>query len=275
MTKSLYPTLYIGDLQSQVDELVLYDIFRPFGKLISIRVCCDALTGQSLGYAYVNFLHETDARVALENINLQLIFGSPCRVMWYKCDSIAVTRTNIGNIFINNLDPSITACELFDTFRCFGEIISCKLQTDENHISTGTAFIQYEQEIDSSKAIEVMNKKLLKNRLIYVGNFILRSQYAMENVDFTNCFIKNFGTHLTDESLRNLFEPFGEIGSVKVMTNYEGISLGWGFVNFRHHKSAVEAIKNLHGKFIGNKSIFVGRAITKMERLNGLQRTNF
>ena len=36
-------------------------------------------------------------------------------------------KTNIGNIYIKNLDPTIDSKQLFDTFSQFGNILSCKL----------------------------------------------------------------------------------------------------------------------------------------------------
>ena len=39
---------------------MLFDKFESVGPILSIRVCRDMITGQSLGYAYVNFQEPTD-----------------------------------------------------------------------------------------------------------------------------------------------------------------------------------------------------------------------
>lgn len=73
---------------------------------VRIRVCRDAVTRRSLGYAYVNYLNSADGERALEHLNYSLIKNRPCRIMWSQRDP-ALRKTGQGNIFIKNLDETI------------------------------------------------------------------------------------------------------------------------------------------------------------------------
>ncbi len=99
-------SLYVGELDPSVTEAMLFEIFNMVGPVASIRVCRDAVTRRSLGYAYVNYLNSADGERALEHLNYSLIKNRPCRIMWSQRDP-ALRKTGQGNIFIKNLDDKI------------------------------------------------------------------------------------------------------------------------------------------------------------------------
>lgn len=47
--------LYVGDLETTVTDMQVYDLFGQLSPVVSVRVCRDSLTGRSLGYGFVNY----------------------------------------------------------------------------------------------------------------------------------------------------------------------------------------------------------------------------
>lgn len=83
-------------------------------------------------------------------------------------------------------------------------------------------------------------------------------------------FVGNFSFGMTEGELRSLFEPFGAVDSVTVVTDRAtGRSRGFGFVEMPNSEEADKAIAGLHGKNTGGRQLTVNEARPKMERGGG------
>ncbi|KAF4102685.1 hypothetical protein G5714_015568 [Onychostoma macrolepis] len=92
------------------------------------------------------------------------------------------------------------------------------------------------------------------------------------NKEFTNIFIKNFGTDVDDEMLTEMFSKFGPTLSVRVMTDEKGSSRGFGFASFESHSDARRAVEELNRTELSGRRVFVGRAQKRRERQAELKR---
>ncbi|KAF9271385.1 Protein phosphatase PP2A regulatory subunit B, partial [Linnemannia elongata] len=204
-------------------------MFNSVGPVASIRVCRDAVTRRSLGYAYVNFHNVADGERALENLNYTLIKNRPCRIMWSQRDP-ALRKTGTGNIFIKNLDASIDNKALHDTFSAFGNILSCKVATEDGQ-SKGYGFVHYETHEAAENAIKHVNGMLLNDKKVYVGHHIAKKERQSKveemKANFTNVYIKNLDPEVTQEEVEALFTKFGPVTSCVVSTDENGRSKGF------------------------------------------------
>ncbi|KAL2613618.1 hypothetical protein R1flu_025310 [Riccia fluitans] len=260
-------SLYVGDLEANVSEAQLYEIFSQVGPVVSIRVCRDLITRRSLGYAYVNYNGAQDATRALELINFTPVNGKPIRIMFSHRDPSG-RKSGTANIFIKNLDKGIDNKALFDTFSAFGTILSCKVATDSSGQSRGYGFVQFESEESAVTAIEGVNGMLLNDKQVFVGPFVRRQERDQSSgaSKFNNVYVKNIAESTTDDDLKKIFGVYGSISSAVVMRDGEGKSKCFGFVNFEHADDAAKAVEGLNGKKIEEKEWYVGRAQKKSER---------
>lgn len=241
-----FASLYVGDLDAEVTEAMLYEIFNTVGPVASIRVCRDSVTRRSLGYAYVNFHSAADAERVMDTLNYSTIKGRCCRIMWSHRDP-NLRKTGNGNVFVKNLDKNVDNKALYDTFSLFGNILSCKVATDAEGRSRGYGFVHYETAEAAKQAIEKVNNMQIGEKTVYVGEFIPRDGRAPAEVThFTNIYVKNFPEDWDEEKVLEEFSVFGPITSSMVQKDKKNRQ--FAFLNFEDSEHAKAAIEALDGK---------------------------
>ena len=82
-----------------------------------------------------------------------------------------------------------------------------------------------------------------------------------------NIYVGNLSYEITDDEVRNIFSPHGEITSVSIIKDkYSGQSKGFGFVEMPNQAEAEEAIKTLNESDLKGRNIKVNQAKPKEER---------
>ncbi|HYA95558.1 MAG TPA: RNA-binding protein [Terriglobales bacterium] len=80
-------------------------------------------------------------------------------------------------------------------------------------------------------------------------------------------FVGNLSFNMTDGELRSMFEPYGSVESVLIVTDRNtGRSRGFGFVEMSDNTAADQAIAALNGKDQGGRTLTVNEARPKMDR---------
>jgi cold-inducible RNA-binding protein len=85
-----------------------------------------------------------------------------------------------------------------------------------------------------------------------------------------NIFVGNLSFSTTEDELRQLFEPHGQVDRVSIMTDRDtGRSRGFGFVEMASNEDGDKAITALNGSQIGGRTLNVNEARPKTERSGG------
>ena len=76
-----------------------------------------------------------------------------------------------------------------------------------------------------------------------------------------NIYIGNLDFGVDENDLRNIFEKYGSVSDVKIITDkYSGRSKGFGFVVMENNSEANKAISELNGATLENREIVVNEA---------------
>ncbi|MGR3175627.1 MAG: RNA recognition motif domain-containing protein [Candidatus Scalindua sp.] len=82
-----------------------------------------------------------------------------------------------------------------------------------------------------------------------------------------NIYVGNLSYEVTEDEVRDIFSPHGEIASVSIIKDkYSGQSKGFAFIEMPTQAEAEEAIKALNESELKGRNIKVNQAKPKEER---------
>ncbi|XP_063409705.1 ELAV-like protein 1 isoform X12 [Mytilus edulis] len=113
------------------------------------------ISGQSLGYGFVNYKLARDAEKAIHTLNGLRLQNKTIKVSVARpsCESIKG-----ANLYISGLPKSLTQLDLEQMFSDCGEIITSRILYDQNTgLSKGVGFIRFDQRIEAERAIQKLN----------------------------------------------------------------------------------------------------------------------
>ena len=85
-----------------------------------------------------------------------------------------------------------------------------------------------------------------------------------------NIFVGNLSFSVTEQTLRSLFEPFGAVERVNVVTDRDtGQPRGFAFVEMANDADAAKAINALNGRDVEGRTLNVNEARPKTDRASG------
>jgi cold-inducible RNA-binding protein len=85
-----------------------------------------------------------------------------------------------------------------------------------------------------------------------------------------NIFVGNLSFNTSEDELRQMFEPFGQVDRISIMTDRDtGRSRGFGFVEMASNEDGEKAITALNGSQVGGRTLNVNEARPKTEHGGG------
>lgn len=181
--RNINASLYFGNLDSQVNELLLYELLIQVAPIKSLNLPKDKILKTHQGYGFVEFKNVRDAEYALNVLRGIRVFGRTLRIK--RADphknQLAVNSVSLSEntddvdvgakLFIKNLNPLIDDQFLAETFSKFGKLIvpPSIVKDSDTGESKGYGFLTYNDFKVSDEVIKRMNGIMLMNSKISIS----------------------------------------------------------------------------------------------------------
>lgn len=93
----------------------------------------------------------------------------------------------------------------------------------------------------------------------YVGKFVRKCDRVLSGPDarYTNLYMKNLDLDITEATLQEKFSSFGKIVSLGITKDNNGMSRGFGFVNYENPDDAKRALEAMNGTQLGSSFVLL------------------
>lgn len=266
--------VHISEIPEGVKEA---DIKNYFKQKLDIEVRVGTIrqvknTEIPLQWARVDLRTDEAYQKAIEELRFpQFVPGISSRLLPNDRDIISKDIAE-KNVFVKGLDKvKYDNDEFYELFKQFGAIdaskVSKTVRKEDNKIvseSNGYGFIKF---ADKDQARVVLENAKLEDPRIVVEPYLKERKKPVSN----NLYVKNFPTEFDEERLKDLFTKYGEITSVKIISD-EASGKKFGYVCFKD-QSAADAALELHETPVDeNTNLYVQRHEKKSVRREELNK---
>ncbi|KAJ2629615.1 E3 ubiquitin-protein ligase pub1 [Coemansia sp. RSA 1290] len=261
-------SLYVGNLDPQVTEQTLYEVFASVRPVMGVKIIADKRQAGGLNYGFVEFANHQDAEFALQSLNGHRILENDIRVNW-AFTSGTPSHEDTSNhfpIFVGDLSSEVNDQVLAKAFSIFPSMSDARVMWDmTSGKSRGYGFVSFRDRADAEKAVSQMNGEWLGSRAIRVNwanqkaakprhdnqpsqplsYEAVRDQTAQYN---TTVYVGNLTNYTTQEQLQALFQPYGFVLELRMQ-----VDRGFAFVKMDTHENAAMSITQLHGMSLNGR----------------------
>ncbi|XP_076379731.1 ELAV-like protein 1 isoform X4 [Megalopta genalis] len=170
--------LIVNYLPQSMTQDEIRSLFSSIGEVESCKLIRDKLTGQSLGYGFVNYHRPEDAEKAINTLNGLRLQNKTIKVSYARPSSEAIKG---ANLYVSGLPKNMTQQDLENLFSSYGRIITSRILCDNitvrqfvtgsgdylpepipTGLSKGVGFIRFDQRVEAEKAIQELNGTIPK-----------------------------------------------------------------------------------------------------------------
>uniref|UniRef100_A0A8R1DMX6 RRM domain-containing protein n=1 Tax=Caenorhabditis japonica TaxID=281687 RepID=A0A8R1DMX6_CAEJA len=147
--------LIINYLPQGMSQEEVRSLFTSIGEIESCKLVRDKVTGQSLGYGFVNYVREEDALRAVSSFNGLRLQNKTIKVSYARPSNDQIKGSNL---YVSGIPKSMTLHELESIFRPFGQIITSRILSDNvTGLSKGVGFVRFDKKDEAEVAIKTLN----------------------------------------------------------------------------------------------------------------------
>ncbi|XP_077400308.1 ELAV-like protein 2 isoform X1 [Vanacampus margaritifer] len=144
--------LIVNYLPQSMAQDELKSLFGSIGEIESCKLVRDKITGQSLGYGFVNYVEPKDAEKAINTLNGLRLQTKTIKVSYARPSSASIRD---ANLYVSGLPKTMTQTELEQLFSQYGRIITSRILVDQvTGLSRGVGFIRFDRRVEAEEAIK-------------------------------------------------------------------------------------------------------------------------
>ncbi|XP_076635695.1 ELAV-like protein 2 isoform X11 [Colletes latitarsis] len=152
--------LIVNYLPQSMNQDDIRSLFSSIGEVESCKLIRDKITGQSLGYGFVNYHRPEDAEKAINTLNGLRLQTKTIKVSYARPSSEAIKG---ANLYVSGLPKNMTQQDLENLFCPYGRIITSRILCDNiTGLSKGVGFIRFDQRVEAERAIQELNGTIPK-----------------------------------------------------------------------------------------------------------------
>merc|ERR1719479_865878 len=177
-----FTNVYVKNFNEAMTDDELTKMFSQYGKITSIKLM-KTDEDKNKGFGFVSFEDASAAEAAVDDLNNKEVNGKTIYVgraqkkaerqmelkkKFEQMKMERMTRFQGVNLYVKNLDDSITDERLLQEFTPYGTITSAKVMTEEGR-SKGFGFVCFSAPEEATKAVTEMNGRIIVSKPLYVA----------------------------------------------------------------------------------------------------------